>query len=544
MKLILISLIAVFAAMPATGEEFRVNAPVVAAKVHPFGGIVTRRIELEMPAGAHRILVPRGTSGTMSAPQFRISAGVNIVGIASLERALFPAADYYSDTQAALWSEAEALRDRMLRLENRIREVADAIEAAKAARAFITDIRAPKETAASVTELAEMADFISTGTADLGAEITARSIELRNLQEEKTELAKVLRDAEMRLGQLGLPQDGEDLMAIDVVAQAGGPAVLEIDALMRGLAWQFDYDVELIRGDAPRVLIDRNITLSQNTGFHWSEVAVTLTTARLNQQLAPTIAFPNQASIYSPELDDVRARADSSGLSASLKEAEPVMKAPVGFGGVLVTEGLAVRYEFPRPVSLANGSTAQLALDRLQLDADEFIQANPQRDTTAFLMAEVTNTSGAQVLASGATFRRDGELVGLDRMPQIAPGETATLAFGPHDAILLDLNFARNDTGDIGIIRSQNTRRQQVTFSVENLTDARQDVRTFYSLPFSEQEDLLIETTTSRAPDEMNHEGGRGVARWDMALGPGEMAEIELVFDFRWPEGWVLNWQR
>ena len=51
---------------------------------------------------------------------------------------------------------------------------------------------------------------------------------------------------------------------------------------MRGLAWQFDYDVELIRGDAPRVLIDRNITLSQNTGFHWSEVAVTLTTARLN----------------------------------------------------------------------------------------------------------------------------------------------------------------------------------------------------------------------------------------------------------------------
>jgi hypothetical protein len=141
-----------------------------------------------------------------------------------------------------------------------------------------------------------------------------------------------------------------------------------------------------------------------------------------------------------------------------------------------------------------------------------------------------------------ANILRDGHLVGRESIALIPAGAETTLPFGPIEGIRLETVFARNAEGDTGIISRSNTREQQITFSVENLTDEAQEVRAFFPLTYSEQEDLRVKVVAMPQPDETDIDNLRGVSAWDLSLAPGETKRVAITVSLGWPEGQTLNW--
>ena len=145
--------------------------------------------------------------------------------------------------------------------------------------------------------------------------------------------------------------------------------------------------------------------------------------------------------------------------------------------------------------------------------------------------------AGEPILPGWANILRDGHLVGRERIEMIPAGAETELGFGPIEGIRLATIFERNDEGDTGLISRSNTREQRITFTVENLTGEAQEVRAFFPLTYSEQEDLRVRVTASPAPDETDIDRKRGVSAWDLSIAPGETAEVEITVSLDWPEG-------
>ncbi len=124
----------------------------------------------------------------------------------------------------------------------------------------------------------------------------------------------------------------------------------------------------------------------------------------------------------------------------------------------------------------------------------------------------------------------------------IPAGAETELGFGPIDGIRLETIFERNEEGDSGLISKSNTREQLITFTVENLTGEAQEVRAFFPITYSEQEDLKVRVTATPTPSETDIERMRGVSAWDMSLAPGETAEVSINVQMSWPEGQELAW--
>ena len=167
----------------------------------------------------------------------------------------------------------------------------------------------------------------------------------------------------------------------------------------------------------------------------------------------------------------------------------------------------------------------------------------PRRDDTAFLIADIENTTGEPILPGEARFFRDGALIGEGYLDFIPEGAEAELPFGPLDHIQLTWTDLSRDTGDRGVFVSSNTEDRRVLVTAQNLSGEPVELELLYATPFSEQEDLEVEVSASLPPDEAAWDDLRGVFAWDLELLPGAEAQIALEFAFDWPDDMLLDWR-
>ncbi len=543
MRLATVSLLALIAASPALADEVFSQAPVSAVTVYPQGAEMTLRATVDLPTGEHRVFLPyAGVDDLTALPRIKTSQGVAI-GALGFRRAMSVDRDaLFTAPQAAAFARIEALDDAILTKEDAIAEARANVQALDARLAFLAAVKPGEETTAET--LLALANTITTETAAAQAGKVAASAALRPMLDELSDLQTDRKAAQRDFDRLAPPAEVSDMLVVDVVVDAAGPVTLELTELTRNAMWEVDYDLDLHR-DAGSIEIARKLIVVQETGRVWTDAALTLSTARPGEAVGPSPVDPDQARIYE-ELPLVR-----GGIAAPAPMAEremaadtmgAVMEEPKFATASLQVDGLSLSYVYPDPVTIASGEAAELALDTLTVDADPSIQAAPRYDETAFVMARLTNTTGEPILPGMANILRDGYLVGRESIALIPAGAETTLPFGPIEGIRLETIFARNAEGDSGIIARSNTREQQITFTVENLTDEAQEVRAFFPLTYSEQQDLRVKVTAQPQPDETDIDDKRGVSAWDLSLAPGETKRVEITVSLGWPEGQMLNW--
>lgn len=541
MRLLTSSLIALAAAVPALADDVYSQAPVAAATVYPAGAQLTLRATVDLPAGTHRVFLPySGLDSLAALPRIRTSEGVTIGALGFRRDVALDREALFTDAQAEAWAAVEAARESVALKKDEIETANAALRGLEARLDFLSRIEPAEEIEAD--DLFALADRLRDETARSQSALVEAGSKVRPLEDELKELRADLAAAEAAFARLSPPGAIADMLSVEVTVAEAGLVTLELTELTSRAWWEMDYDLDLHR-EAGEIAVARKVIVTQETGRIWDGIALTLSTARPGEDVSPAPVDPDRARIVEPMGGGrFSERASAPMLEGAMPEPMVVMDADMK-SAALEVDGLALSYVYPDTVTIGADEAAELALDQLTLDAEALVHAAPRWDDTAFTVARFTNTTGEPLLPGWANILRDGHLVGRETLDMIPAGAETVLGFGPIEGIRLKTVFERNQEGDTGFISKSNTRNQLVTFTVENLTGEQQDLRAFFPLTFSEQDDLRVRVTANPAPTETDIEKKRGVSAWDMTLAPGETAEVEISVALDWPEGMELIWQ-
>ena len=535
------------ALLPATAlaDDIALSSDVTAVTLYPRGATVTREVPFEMPAGVHSLILTDLPQGTPLASVRVEVAGASMGSVSTRSDFVPPRAP---ETDAAI----EAAEAEVERLEAALRDGEATVEAirldAQAAGARIGFLEAlgGADGVATRDPEALRALVAMIGEETLSALRTAE--DAKNRAAEADRELKTLREDLKRARQalVALVPEAEQRAMLAVSVQSDGDAEgrLSVTYTIPQAGWQPVYDLRLDR-DSGRLEIERGALVAQSTGENWRDVALKLSTSRPSQRTEPGEVWPWLRRITDPDapvpMPMVRAEPAADFAAGAVMEerslaAKPVMAAPQ-------FEGLSVSYAYPDPVSVASGAdSVRIGLGSLTAQADPVAQAAPLSDSTAFLVARMTNESDEPILPTNeASFYLDGRFVARRPLEMIPAGGSADLGFGPIEGLQVTRTVLDRSEGDRGVITRSSEVNEEVRIEVENLTAEDWPIRLIDRVPYSEQEDLQISWNAEPSPTEENLDGRRGVLAWRFDLPAGETRTVTLSHRLKWPEDMVLQ---
>ncbi|GAA0312195.1 DUF4139 domain-containing protein [Rhodovulum strictum] len=530
------------AVTPATllAADFPLTSAVSAVTLYPQGATVTRAVPYDIPAGRHRLIL---TDLPATTPLHAVRVGVTgatLGGVTARADFVPPRSAEKDAALAAAEAEVERLDDALRSAEADIAAIRLEAEAARARIAFFERLGTTE--LPQGTDIAALAVTIGAGTLDALRSAHAAEQRAEAADRGLKELREALARARQALAALVPEDEARALLTVELWSDTPASGDLTVSYTIAEAGWTPVYDLRLDRA-AGRLDIERGAFVAQATGENWAGVALTLSTVRPAEQIAPGEVWPDLRRIADPgqimpRLGGVpMAEADMARGGVELAAA-PAPKVEA----VAMADALAVSYVYPDPVDIAAGADrVRLALGNLTAPAEIFARAVPLRDSSGFVTAAFANTSDELILPTAeAMFHLDGRFVGQQSLALIPAGAEAELSFGPIDGLRLTRIVDRSE-GDRGVIRKSNEWAERVRIGVENLTAEPWSVRLTDRVPYSEQDDLKITWSADPPPARSDIDGRRGVLEWRFDLGPGASQEIGLTQRMTWPEGKVLQ---
>lgn len=516
-------------------ETIEVRSTVTRVTIFPGLAQVVRTVQVTGPEGANQLIVPDLPAGT-DASSIRVTGEGVTIGALSLAEGRQPAT---SDLTAP---EVKSAEDEVKRLDLALAQKLAAVAAlrlqAKASDEEIGFLRSlnTRAPAATAEELRATAQMVNDET--LAATKRAFEAEQQALAAERALITdrEALDKAKKALA--ALTDAGNH---VTLLATVSGSGRIEITTYTDSADWSPVYDLRLDR-KARTLTLDRGAFVTQKSGEDWTNVDLTLSTARPSEQSTPSEVQPLLRRIYVPQpMGDEAAVASRS---PAMKMDAPVMAAPAPVAARAQTEitGGTVTYHYPSPATLRDGvEQVRLALDTVTLQAKAYAQVVPAQDSSAFLMAKAKNDSGQILLPGDAVLFADGVVVGTGSVPLTAAGADLSLGFGAIDGLRASVAVPVKSAGDRGILSKSNQQHEVTVLKVENLTQETWPLRLLAGTPYSEQDDLVIHTRMTPPPTETDIDGKRGVMGWQSDLGPGATTEVQLDTTLDWPAGQELQ---
>ncbi|WP_164660698.1 DUF4139 domain-containing protein [Tropicibacter sp. Alg240-R139] len=543
-------LLALFLVTPfsAFAADIQVNTRVSEITMHPDSAAILRTATVEVPAGQHR-LVLLGIPSDIVFESLRVNVeGVERLGLTYRDE-FAPPRDYTSP-------QVKAAQDTVRAVELQIQKVRDQAERARlAATASETSIGflrnlGKNEGLAQVAPdtLRDIARMIEQEALTAGQTAQSAEVEAREIERQLETLEEDLEHAQAALHAVSLEDQDRLYLTLDTNATEASTAQVTLKYLAGGASqWTPIYDINLVTGDTPQINIKRDAMVQQYTGENWQGVTLHLSTVAPIGQTESRWLTTNKLRVRDPEQRQKVSSADlSSGNYGNL--AEPALEAPViveetQSGWNIASDGPGVTYTYSRPVSVASSADfLRLELDNLAFDAEVTATATPRFDETAYRLAAGKNTSNEEILPSElAAFYVDDVLVGTEHFGGAVPGQELELGFGPIDGLRLKRDVLNRSQGDTGLISRSNQRVEQVEIEIENFTDQEWTLRLTDRVPYSEQEDLVIDWSATPAPSEENVDNRRGILAWDIDMKAGAKQKIRLNTSISWPEGMELR---
>ncbi|VDC23753.1 DUF4139 domain-containing protein [Pseudogemmobacter humi] len=528
-------------ALPAFADTILATSRVTAVTVYPEGAKITREVSFTAPSeGTHELLVTDLPASTQ-AGLMRLSGDEGFAyGAFSLRADRLPPRDeVLSPEQQAAKAAVEAAEQATLAALTTVEAAQARIGAAEAQARFLSSFSGALPENATPGSVKDMAAMIGAETLAAAGEAALARTELRAAQKVLEEAQKTEAEARAALDALPARDSDYTALAVAVEAAAQGEGVLTVTHYVAEAGWRPFYDIHLTRAEE-KVAIDRSVLVTQYTGEDWAGVDLTLSSSRPSEQSAPSTLWP-ELRVIEKEAPAEAYDTDARKIAGAAPAMEAVA-APAPITATAATEGETVVYNYPRKVDVASGvEDLRLALDQIGIGAEVRAVAVPRRDQTAFILAEVTNTSGEPLLPGEALLYREGVLVGSTWLPMTPAGAGAEIAFGALDTIRLTRDMPLRDSGQKGVFTTSNELTETAVLRIENLGAETWPLRVIDQVPYSEQQDLVVKTTASPAPSETDPDGQRGLMVWEFDLAGGEERGISLGYTLSWPEGMVLR---
>jgi uncharacterized protein (TIGR02231 family) len=538
-----------------------------AATVYPDRAVVTR--------SAAGLAVPAGTAEFVFAglPASLLDDSVQVSARGSVAASLLDVATRTVFITAEPDARAKELEDRLLDLRREERALNDQAGVLDAQRTLLANIEktstAPVAPVAGSTPPARptLEDYakLLAFSADQRARIETAA---RDLDVERAALGEKIAATEAQLNELRGRQPARRATKTVTVrlAAAAGKLELSLAYALPGASWAPAYDARL-RSEKRQVRLDAFGLVRNATGEDWTDVALTLSTAR------PGLggAAPEIAPWYVDVSQPVVRLDESGGYARKLKRPDPsstilsqngVMSAmaydaapaeqevDATFAAAEVASAAtSASFKIATPVTLASDNTPQrVPLGGADLAAVLRYQATPKLQETAFLAAAVTNTGDLPFLGGALNVFLDDTFVATSRLATTMPGEKFTLQLGADEGIALKRKIVTRFTEDTGFTSRSRRTTYDILLTVTNNKRSAERIVLTDALPVARDEKIVVKLLAPAEreflkPEDAAAEPPRaGIARdaegrltWRLDLKPGEKRELALKFSIEHP---------
>ncbi|MFE2021554.1 mucoidy inhibitor MuiA family protein [Streptomyces sp. NPDC059499] len=366
--------------------------------------------------------------------------------------------------------------------------------------------------------------------------------ELDRVDEERDSCGEQLRTAQARLAaladELGEAQRAlyvsEDEPAelvghveLTVETAVAGPVGLRLSHLTPCALWRPAYRAVL---DGDSLTLETDAMIWQRTGEDWSDVRMTLSTARSALATDPPRLGEDRLTLTD------RSVAERRTVDIELREEEIGNLGPSSVLGLPgVDDGGEARVlRSPAPVSVpSDGHAHRVPLSTFTTAAQSEYACSPELSPLVTRVVRCDNLAGHALLAGPVDLVRDRGFSGRGTLDFTAPGAPVELAFGSCDdhRVVRQAEESRDTTGITQrTVITRTIRLHLSRFSAPG-EQGDQMVALRERLPVSEVSAVEVrvrEEACSPAPDAVDAEG---IARWDVTLPPNGHRTVTLVYE-------------
>lgn len=307
---------------------------------------------------------------------------------------------------------------------------------------------------------------------------------------------------------------------------AGKTAKVELTYLVGGASWTPAYDA---RADEANGAVELSTwaTVKQSTGEDWKDAKLLLSTAVPSQNATP------------PELKKlvVSALERQPEKKVLVRRDEMVEHAAVGGesqaagnGLSARAQGLSVQLQVPdRGTVVGDGTPMRLFVAKTRLKAAFTLRAIPRLQAYVFRVADVTNQAPFPLLPGLLDAYRTTGFIARYPIDRVAEGGPLTLTFGAEDTVRLKRVVVEELKRDVGLFNGKKRFSYSYRFELANYGKAGADVEVAEGLPVSELDDVSVSVEPKTTPG-YKLDATDGIAKWKVALKPGEKKNVELFY--------------
>ncbi len=538
------------AASPAAAETIEAESKLTAVTVFPDRAEVTRSIALKLSRGGHTLVVgplPAHVEPESVTAKGAGEAKVTLYGVRlvtkQLETAQDPKAKTLEEEIRKVQQHQQQLRGTKHVLQEE-RQYLGSIQAASGeqlGKELVTKSPSASDAASLLAFLDEA--FLKNLERDQGADL-----ELDDLSRQLDRLQREL--AQLTQGQYRQ----ETVIHVDLDAQEGGAFLMAVSYRLPGATWQPAYEARAtIASDA--VEMDTSGVVRQQTGEDWTNVRVTLSTARpaiagSMPELQPWFLRPwepvasyfrkaarlQEAAEAPSKLLADRAGKDEDGRRRETKAQD---QAAVMATAAVAAQGPSVTFTLPKSESIpGDWQPHKLPIGSSRLAAKIAYETTPRLVPQAFLRAKVTNTTDLLYLPAPVSVFLDGAFVATSALKQVAPGQEFDLYLGVDERVKVERKPLKERV-EVSLLPGVHGKTKSTDYefltTIENFTGRRIAVTAFDQVPVSDREEIVVESV-KQTPSAIEKDTEKpGVFRWALDLAPNQKQELKLSYRVRHP---------
>lgn len=282
--------------------------------------------------------------------------------------------------------------------------------------------------------------------------------------------------------------------------------------------------------DGDSVTLETDAMVWQRTGEDWSDVRLTLSTARSALTTDPPRLTEDRLTLKD------RSAAERRTVDVELREEEIAELGPVPVLGLPgVDDGGRTRVlHSPAAVSVpSDGRAHRVPLTAVTAVASSEYSSSPELSPLVTQVVRFDNTSGHALLAGPVGLVRGSGFTGRGTLSFTAPGAPVELAYGSHD----DYRVIRHaeESRDTATLTQRTVITHTVRVHVSRFSApgerGEQTVTLRERIPVSEVSAVEVRLRKEACAPEPDEVDADGIARWDLRLAPGGHATVTLVYE-------------
>lgn len=522
----------------ALAIDLPIDLPIDRVTVYREAAAVTRSGQVEIPAGAHRLVV-RGLPAAVDSKTLRVAVESPTVRLGAIEVEKINEGKFASEAEREFRRKLEDAGDRR-------QAVVDDMQTAQTQLKLLDSLAsnpAGSPTKASV-------DGANLG-AVLGTMSASSSAAHRRVREASLQLRAVDRDIEKLkadLAKVATQSKQSTEIRTSIEASSASTSKVSVTYMVGNAGWTWIYEARL-DSQTKRMSLERQGQLEQGSGEDWKNVEVVLTTAQPERDLATPVVvslFLDLEDPVPPPPARVNAFSDKLGRVALAEASAAVQKVVVTGARREAREAATdymVEYQIPGRVTvLADREPRLYPISSDAFDVNLVARVVPGASHAAHLEAAFKFEREVPLESGRLQLYRDGAFVGEADTKSFLPGAEVRMPFGADQRVRVSVHDEAAQSAQRGVLSKQTVKETRRRYDITNYHSSPILVEVIDRIPISKHADVKVEILKGASePTTRDLDGKAGVMLWKFNAAPQQAISIRQYYSVQYPRDRVLE---